>query len=88
MTIDNSDPVVNGVDQRAVLSDGTDVDIVVGRMDDDADLRDHWKVTICKHPARFNPPIMESYPLPPEAASNDLQAMAEELIQELNQQAA
>ena len=77
---------MNDIAERAVLADGTDVDVVVSRMDNDSELRDHWQVVIARHPARSHPPIKESYPLPPEAGDAEIESVANELLDELNQQ--
>ena len=75
----------HGISERAVLRDGTDVDIVIGRMEEDTHLPDHWGVAVYEHPAGTRSPLIESYPLPPEAHDLELQAVADELLSELNE---
>ena len=70
---------------RARLKNGAEVEVVIGRMEDDSHLPDHWRIAIYKAPSSAGKPLIESYPLPPETQDSELDSVVEELLAELNE---
>ncbi len=76
--------VTTPVGHEAILHDGTKVEIVVNRFENDAHLADHWRIAIYPQSEFEGEPLMESYPLPPETHALEVEAVIDELLAEFN----